>query len=117
MNECESIRTAMSTMVSRFKHLIQAKYYDNRCNLATSMLLRFPCITEETIIMGDRFLYRGQKCKTVTDTNSYVRFNDHKTSGAESINQQWNFTKKHVRYLSPDYLILYVDVRSVFLNV
>ena len=42
MDECESVSTAMSVLLSRFKNLPQATYYDNGCNLAKSVLLRFP---------------------------------------------------------------------------
>ena len=36
MDECESVSTAMSVLLSRFKNLPQATYYDNNCNLEKS---------------------------------------------------------------------------------
>ena len=82
-----------------------------------SVLLRFPWINDETVIMSYRFHYRSHKCNTVTDPDSYSICNGHRTSGAESINQQWNFSKKHVRYLSQENVMQFLAVRSVFLNV
>lgn len=50
MKECESVSTAMSILLSRFKNLPRATYYDNACNLSKSVLLRFPWINDETLI-------------------------------------------------------------------
>ena len=117
MDECEIVSTAMSVLLSRFKYLPKATYYDNGYNLSKSVLIRFPWINDETIIMSDRFHYRSHKCNTVTDPDRYAICNDHRTSGTESINQQWNFSKKHIRYLSPENLMSYLAIRSVFLNI
>ena len=87
MGECENVSTAMSVLLSRFKNLPKATYYDNGCDLAKSALLRFPWINDRTIIMSDKFLYRSQKFNIVADPDSYSITVDHRTSDADSINQ------------------------------
>ena len=83
MNEFESVSTAMSILLSRFKHLAMAKYYDNGCNLSKSVLLRFQSIDDGTIIMNDRFHNRSHKCNTATDSDNYAICKSHHTLGAE----------------------------------
>ena len=113
MEECEGIITAMSVLVSRFKHLPRGTYNDNASNLAKSIILRFTWIDEGKILLSDRFHYRGQNRNTVTEPESYQLFKDYRNSEAESINQTWNLSRKHIRYLSPKNVMPYLAIRSV----
>jgi len=117
MDECEGTSTAMSVLLSRFKLLPKVCYYDNSCNLAKSIILRTPWVNEKCLIVSDRFHYRGHKCNVVNDPDSYALCRMHSTSGAESINQHWNFSKSHVRFLSPENLMPFLAIRTVFLNI
>ena len=85
MNEWESVSTAMSIILSRFKYLPMAKYYDNRRILSKSVHFRFPWIKDQTIIMSHRFHYRSHRPNTVTDPDSYEMCKSHLTSEAKSI--------------------------------
>jgi len=117
MDECEGTSTAMSILLSRFKSLPRVCYYDNSCNLAKSIILRTPWVNEKCLVVSDRFHYRGHKCNVVNDPDSYPACRMHSTSGAESINQHWNFSKSHVRFLSADNLMPFLAIRTVFLNI
>ena len=99
MDESEGTSTALSVLVSRFKVLPKICYYDNSCNLAKSVVLRTLWINETCLIVSDRFHYRGHECNIVCDPESYEDTRFHSTSGAESINQMWNFSKSHIRFL------------------
>ena len=85
MNECESVSTAMSILLSKFEKLPRATYYDKGCNLAKSIILRLPWINNETAIMSDIFQSRSHKCILVAYPDSYPYSMDHRTSGAEVI--------------------------------
>ena len=98
MEECEGVSTALSVLLSRFKKLPRVCYYDNGCNLLKSIVLRVPWVNDECLIASDLFHYRTHKCNVVTDPDSYNLCRRHKTSAAESINQQWNFSKSHIGF-------------------
>ena len=117
MDECEGVSTALSVLLSRFRILPRVCYYDNGCNLLKSVILRVPWLNDRCLIASDRFHYRTHKCNSVTDPDSYLMCKEHQTSGAESINQQWKFSKAHVRYLAPNNLMPYLAIRSIFINI
>ena len=100
MDECEGTSTALSILLSRFKELPRVCYYDDSCNLAKSVILWIPWVNGNCLIVSGRFHYRSHKCNIVTDPDSYGICSQHRTSGAESINQLWNFSRYHIRFLS-----------------
>lgn len=69
------------------------------------------------LIVCDRFHYKSHKCTTVFDPNSYRICDNHATSGAESLNNLWTFSKSHLRFIGSDNLMLFLAARSVFLNI
>jgi len=117
MMECEGISTALSALLSRFKRLPRVCYYDNACNMARSIILRVPWVNDECLVVCDRFHYRGHKCNSIYDPNSYYGCTPHATSGAEAVNHLWNFSKAHLRFLRPDNMMPFLAARAVFLNV
>lgn len=117
MRECEGVSTALSVLLSRFRKLPQVCYYDNACNMNRSITLRCPWVYDDCIIVCDRFHYYGHTCNSVCDPGSYLACDDHATSGAESMNHLWNFSKSHLRFLRSDNLMPFLAVRAIFLNV
>jgi len=117
MESCEGVSTALSVMLSRFAKLPRVIYYDNACNLAKSVILRFPWLNSCTRIVSDRFHYKGHICCSVTDPDSYPTHDSHSTSGAESLNRLWNSSKSHSRFLSSENLMPFLCVRAAFLNI
>ena len=116
MEECEGVSTALSILVSRFRTLLRICYYDNACNLLRSVVLRFPWVNEGCTIVCDRFHYAGHTCNSVCDPGSYRICTSHATSGAESLNHLWNFSKSHLRFLRSDNLVPFLAARAMFLN-
>lgn len=117
MRECEGVSTALSVLLSRFRKLPRVCYYENACNKCKSITLRFPWIYNESAVVCDRFHYHGHTCNSICDPDSYLCCDEHSTSGAESINHLWNFSKSHLRFLRPDNLMPFLALRSMFLNV
>ena len=117
MTKTEGVSTALSTILSRFKVLHTVCYYDNGCNMARSITLRVPWVNEECLLVCDRFHYSGHTCNSICDPDSYTSCNGHATSGAESINQLWTFSKSHLRFLKPENLMPFIAARAIFLNV
>ncbi len=68
-------------------------------------------------IVCDRFHYRTHTYSSIWDPDSYQTCRSHSSSGAESINYLWNFSKSHLRFLKPENLIPFLAARSVFMNV
>ena len=106
MSECEGVSTAISVLLSRFKHLPRACYYDNACNMLRSIDLRLPWINETCLIVCDRFHYKGHTCNSVCDPDSYLSCSNHLTSAAESLNNLWNFSKSHFRHLKGENMMV-----------
>ena len=117
MRECERVSTALSVLLSRFKKLPRVCYYDNACNMSRSITLRFPWVFDESMVVCDRFHYHGHTCNSVCDPDNYLSCAQHSTSGAESMNHLWNFSKSHLRFLRPDNLMPFLALRAIFLNV
>lgn len=117
MRECEGVSTALSVLLSRFKKLPRVCYYDNACNMGKSITLRFSRVYDEFTVLRDRFHYGSDTCNSVCDPDSYISCESHSTSGAESINRLWNFSKSHIRFLRPYNLMPLLALRSIFLNV
>lgn len=117
MKECERINTAISILLSRFKVLPKTCYYDNGCNKLKSIVICTPWVNETLYILSDRFHYHSHKCDIGTYPDSYNWCEGHNSSNAESSNQPWKFRKSHVGFLSPDNFMLYLAIRSVFINV
>ena len=67
-------------------------------------------------VVCDRFDYQGHTCNSIFDPSSYFACTSHATSGAESMNHQWKFSKSHLRFLRPDNLIPFLALRSIFVN-
>lgn len=76
-----------------------------------------PWVNDRCILVCDRFHYKGHKCNSFWDPDSYVSCADHGTSSVEAINQLWTFSKSHMRFLRPENLMPFLAARSVFLNV
>lgn len=117
MLECEGISTALSALLSRFKALPRVCYYDNAYNMAKSVVLRFPWVSDECIIVCDRFHYKGHICNSVWDPDSYASCRAQASSGAESINRLWSMSKTHLRFLDPQNLMPFLAIRAAFINV
>lgn len=117
MTETEGTSTALSVLLSRFEYLPRVCYYDDGCNMARSIILRVPWVNNTCIVACDRFHYKGHKCNTICDPESYLSCGHHATSSAESVNQLWTFSKSHLRFLRPDNLMPFLAVRSVFINI
>ncbi len=92
MDECEGISTALSILLSEFKHMPQVCYYDSECNMLKSIAIRTPWVT---VLFQTDFII-DLKCDIVTDHESYRFCSMHSTSTAESINQHSKFSKSHV---------------------
>lgn len=117
MMKPEGTSTALSILLSRFRHLPRVCYYDNGCNMARSIVLRVPWVNNICRLLCDRFHYSGHTCNSICDPDSYLSSSNHATSGAESINQLWTFSKSHLRFLRPENLMPFLTARSIFLNV
>ena len=117
MNEWESMSTALSVLMSRFRILAKSCYYDNVCNMLKSMWIRTLWVNEQCLIVSDRFYYRSHKCDIVNDPDSYSWCKSHSTSSAKLINQQWKFSKSHFWFLASKNLMPYLSTRAVFINM
>ena len=116
MYECEG-NTALSVILLRFKKLPQVCYYDNACNKLCSISVRARWVNESCLVGFVRFHYKGHTCNSVCSPDSYPLCSNHMTSGAESLNHIWNFSKSHVRYLDGDKMMVYLACRAVFINL
>ncbi len=117
MDVCEGVSTALSVLLSRFKVLPRACYYEKECNMLKSVAIRTPWVNEKCLIVSYRFHYRSHNCNIVTDPDSYSWCTPHSTSTAESINQQWKFSKSHVQFLASHNLMPYLSIRIVSINI
>ncbi len=117
MRECEGVSTALLVLLSRFRKLPKVCYYDNACNMCKSITLRCPWLYNDCVVVCDRFHYYGHTCNTVCDPGSYLECDGHGTSGAQSMNHVWNFSKSHLWFLRPDNLMPFLALQSIFLNV
>ncbi len=117
MTKTEGVSTALIVLLSRFEPLPKFAYYDNSCNMARSIVPRTLWINDECAVFWDRFHYAGHICNSIADPESYTECSLHATSGDESINQLWKFSKSHLHFLQPENLMLFLIARSVFLNV
>ena len=102
MTKTEGVSTALSVLLSRFEQLSKVVYYDNICNMARSTVLRNSWINDKCTVVCDRFHYASHTCNSIADQDSYMEFSLHATSGAESVNQLWRFSKSHLRFLRPE---------------
>lgn len=117
MRECEGFSTASSVLLSGIKVIPRIRYYDNACNMSLSITLRWPWIYDDCIVVCDRFHYQEHTCNSVHDPSSRLACTHHATSGAESMNHLWNFSKSHWRLLMLDNLVPFLALRSISLNV
>ena len=117
MVETEGVSTALSVLLSHFRNLPRVCYYDNGCNIDSSIVLRIPLVNDEFIVACDRFHYKAHKCYSIYDPDSYVSCKGHVTSGAESVNQLWTFSKSRMRFLRPENFMPFLAARAIFLNV
>ena len=116
MSGCEGVSTALSVLLFRFKLLPRICYY-NACSMLRSIALRAPWMNDKSLIVCDKFHYKSHTCNSVSDPDSCLSCNHHKTSGAESINHLWNFSKSHVKYLSVERMPTFLAARAVFINI
>lgn len=111
MEESESIETAISALITRFPVLPRVCFYDNACNMSSSIGLRFKWMFERTTFVCDRFYYLSHRCSSLYDPDSFKECDEIPTSGAESLNKQWCASRTHIRYLGKD------NVRMFFMNM
>lgn len=116
MVECEGENTAQSFLLSRFRTLLKFCYYDDSCNRAKYAVLRTPWVKEECLAASDRFQYRGHKCSIVCYPDSYSMSGLHRTSDAEFINQQWNFSESYTRFLKKR-PYTFLGIKSTFVSI
>ena len=117
MDCTESVSTALSVLLSRFKNLPKCTYYDNACNLEKSVILRVPWVNEMTRIACDRFHYASHKCNSVNDPAAHPSSDSDNTSNAEAMNSLWKISKNHSRFLSPENLMSFLCCRAAYLNL
>ncbi len=117
MVQNEGTSTALSVLLNRFQALPRVTYYDNVCNMMRSVTLGTPWVAEKTTLVCDRFHYRHHKCNSVHEPDSYPSCRLHASSGAESVNNLFAFSRSHIRFLRESNLITFLAARSVFLNV
>lgn len=117
MNEAESLSTALNSVLTGFNPLPETVYYDNACNLAHTVSLRFKWVFEETRFLCDRFHYASHTCSGVYNPDAYKSSDPSKTSSAEAINRLWKNSRNHVRYLAGRNLMPFVFARSIFINL
>lgn len=117
MDESESISTAISSLITRFSPLPHVVFYDNACNMAKSMSLRFQWMFHETALLCNRFHYGGHKCSSHFDPDAFRLADNIQKSGAEALNKQWKASRTHVRYLSPETIVTFLFLHMMFLNL
>lgn len=116
MDEAESLSTAINALFTRFHLLSRIVFYENACNLAKSIGLRFRWMVQDTLFVSNRFHYTGHRCSSLFDPDVYERCDKVPTSGAESLNRQCKSSRTHIRCLSAENLAPFVSVRMFFLN-
>ena len=117
MEGCEGASTALSVLLSRFQDLPKICYYDDNCNLAKSIILRTLRVNDSCLMISDCFHYRCHKCNIFFGPDIYSDTRFHSTSCAESRNQQWNFLRSHIRFLSIKNIVDFLAIRAIFVNI
>lgn len=72
---------------------------------------------ERTLYVCDRFHYAGHKWSGLFDSDTHKKCEKVPTSGAQAINMQWRTSRKHIRFLSAEYLVPFLYFRMLFLNI
>ena len=67
--------------------------------------------------MCDRFHYAAHTCNSNCDPSSYGSCRTHATSGSESLNHLWKYSKCDLRFLLPENLVPFLAARATFINV
>ena len=96
MRHSESISTALTALLTRFPSLPRVVFYDNSCNFARSVRLRLPSFFETTDVLSDRFHYKGHRCCSLFDPDSYPHCDELMTSGAEALNARLSASRSHI---------------------
>ena len=117
MKECEGTITVLCVLLPRFQQEPKIFYYDDSCNLAKSIILRPLCVNDSCLIVSDRFHYRGHKRNIVCGSDRYDDKRFHSNSVLEFMNQQWNFSKSHIRFLSHNKPVTFLALRAIFVNI
>ncbi len=107
----------MSVVLSRFRKLPRALFYNNTCNFSKSAILRCPWIFHATKVCVDRFHFRSHKCCSSFDPDSYPVLDDLKTSGAEAINSRIAESRKNIRFLNGANLTPFLAAKCLFINL
>lgn len=114
IQECGGVSVALFVLLSRFKKIPRVRYYDNAWNLLRSVVLRCPWVNDQCTIVCTSFYYAEDTCYSVCDEGSSRICANHATSGAESINHLWKYSKSHLRFLRPDNLVPLIAARAIF---
>ena len=117
MLKCEVISTAISVLLSRFKVLRKVCYYENGCNMSKAVILSFPWVNEDCLIICDRFHYRAHACNSNWDPESCLSYRNHSSSRGEAINQLWVCSKSHLRFQKTENDMPFSMARFVFINL
>ena len=100
-----------------FKIPPETIFYDNACNALLSALLPLPWILLFSFLVVDRFHYKSHKCHSFYDADRFQRFDDIKTSSAESINGRIKTSLRSMRFLRGETLVHYLNIRFALLNL
>ena len=117
MTRCESTALALSIALMFFKIPPETIFYDNACNALLSALLRLPWLLLFSFLVVDRFHYKSHKCHSFYDADRFQRFDDIKTSSAESINGRIKTSLRSMRFLRGETLVHYLNIRFALLNL
>lgn len=117
MTQAESTALALSSILTHFRVPPRAVFYDNACNLFTSVMIRVPWLLGVTRLTVDRFHYKSHKCCAYFSPDSYRQFDLQRTETAESINARIKQSLASTRYLKADNLISFLRVRFALINL
>jgi len=117
MERAESTALALAIILMFFAIPPEIILYDNACNCLSSALLRIPWLLVFSLIIVDRFHYKGHTCNAFFDADRYKTLDPVKTSAAEINNSRLKRSLYNMRFLSGETLVHYLNVRLALLNL
>lgn len=82
-----------------------------------SVMLRVLWVNDDCLIVFERFHYKSRTCNSVCGSDSSVSCLKYATSGAESVNLFWAFSKSHLRFLKPINVIPLITARAMVISI
>ena len=117
MTRAESTSLALSSVLMFFQKPPAVMLYDNACNTLDAALLRLPWLMMYSLLIVDRFHYKGHTCNSLFDADMYRLLDAIKSSAAESINAKIKRALYHMRFSRGNLLVYYLNVRFALLNL